>query len=110
MASYPRSCIYLAPLLEGSGFQGAPTFWTSARCLLRIRIYPTRIQVAWRDVTTQIYLGIFMDIWIRVRTRQACIHPARWGTIDLLFVLFSLLIQLYCIGICTAQIFLLLST
>jgi len=70
MANYPRSCIYLAPLLEGSGFQGATAVWTNARFLLRIRIYPTRLQVAWEDVTTQIYLGIFMDICIRPRIKR----------------------------------------
>ena len=70
MAKYPRSCKYLAPLLEGSGFEGATTVWTSARYLLRIRIYPTRIQAAWDDVIIQIYLGIFVDIWIRL-TKEA---------------------------------------
>jgi len=70
MASYPRSCIYLASLLEGSKFRGTTTFWTSSRYLLHISIYSAGIQVAWQDVT--IYLGIiFMDTWIRARMRQA---------------------------------------
>jgi hypothetical protein len=66
--NYPHSRIYLASLLEASKFQGATTLWTSSRFLLRIRIYPTRIQVAWEDVT--IYLGIFRDIWICTRTKR----------------------------------------
>jgi hypothetical protein len=69
MANYPRSCIHLASLLEGSKFQGATTLWTSSRYLLHIRIYSAGIQVALQDVT--INLGIFMDIWIRARTMQA---------------------------------------
>ena len=69
MAKYPRSCIYLTSLLEGSGCQGTTAVWTDPGFLLRIKIYPTRIQVAWEDVTTQIYLGILMDVWIRARTR-----------------------------------------
>jgi hypothetical protein len=71
MAKYPGSCIHLTTLLEASKFRGASTLYTSPRFLLGTRIYPTRIQVAWQDVTTQIYLGIFMVVWIRARTRQA---------------------------------------
>jgi hypothetical protein len=70
MAKYPRSYIYLTSLLEGSGCQGATTVWTDPGLLLCIKIYPTRIQVVWQDITTQIYLGIFMDIWVRARTRR----------------------------------------
>ena len=70
MANYPCSCIYLAPLLEGSGCQGATTVWTDSGFFLCIEIYPTRIQVACEDVTTQNYLGIFMGICIRARTRR----------------------------------------
>jgi hypothetical protein len=56
MANYPCSCIYLALLLEASGFQGATTVWTNALFHLCITsIYPTvtHIQVAWEDVTTR---------------------------------------------------------
>ena len=58
MAKYPRSYIYLTSLLEGSECQGTTTVWTDPGFLLCIKIYPTRIQVAWEDATTQIYLGI----------------------------------------------------
>ena len=54
MANYPRSYIYLASLLEGSEYQGTTAVWTDPGFLLYIKIYPTRIQVAWQDVTTQI--------------------------------------------------------
>jgi hypothetical protein len=70
MANYPRSYIYLTSLLEGSECRGATTVRTDPGFLLCIKIYPTCIQVAWEDVTTQIYLGIFMDIWIRARPRR----------------------------------------
>jgi hypothetical protein len=64
MADYPCSCVYLASVLEGSECQGATTVWADPGFLLRIKIYPTHIQVAWEDVTTQIYLGIFMDSYL----------------------------------------------
>jgi hypothetical protein len=100
MANYPCSYIYLASLLEGSGCQGATTLWTDPGLLLCIKIYPTRIQVAWQDVTTQVYLGIFIDICIRARTRRHA-RPARWlGYYRFTVSYFHYSISY--IGICTA--------
>ena len=64
MAKHPRSYIYLTSLLKGPGSdcQGTATVWTDPGFLLRVKVYPTRIQVTWQDVTTQLYLGTFMDI------------------------------------------------
>lgn len=75
MADYPRSCIYLAPLLEASRIQRATTLWTSARYLLLTRIYPTRVQVPWQGVT--IYLSVFMDLKFALE-RGGRHPPARW--------------------------------
>ena len=72
MANYPCSYICFAALLEASGIQGATTIWTNPRFLLCIGVYPTRIQVAWQDVT--IYLGISMDF--RFALKRGCRHTS----------------------------------
>jgi hypothetical protein len=67
MANYPRSYVYFTSLLESSECQGATTVWADLGFLLCIKIYPMRIQVAWKDVTTKIHLGIFTDIYLDLR-------------------------------------------
>ena len=75
MAKHPRSYIYLTSLLEGSECQGAATVWSDPGFFLCVKIYPTRIQVTWQDVTTQLYLGIFMEI---LQNEGIGIPSVRW--------------------------------